>query len=670
MLVVTPAPFPDECMAGYLRRVSEANGFSDPRATKVLFSVSELAEPLTQIRHLLGKNGTWHQRIAGMTVATLLQANKLPEVDRFSCAVYQKFCPKCLSNNPYWRAAWGHVFVTQCADHEIRLMGNCSRCDARISSARSRLLYCDCGACLMDGGPFMAGIPEVQPLQNLLCAQHGITSMNSPSLVPGWPEAVQALNAASLEKLILFLGAYLDEGLSAKPRKLPLKADPAMAAETVTRAAHALAEWPASFHGLLARQTGDATVPVGLSRAYGAIYRIVYREFSGNNFAFLRTAFESFLGTRWAGRLIDRRNRSVRRSAIRRQAYLPAPVVMRRYGVSRNRIKQLSETGRVEARVVKTASGRERIEIARRSLRRLGSAARTETVAKAAERLGVAERRVRELVDAGLVAATPPRPGAVWRIPVDETERVRTRLRRRARNGALPLDALPLPSLFKFNGQRAMHAGQLVEAILAGSLPVWRGQNSGLGELLISRGAYRAWVDARDPTHSVVDAARMLGVKQQVAYHWAGCGLLPTVSGHIAGCRVREQDLRAFEREYVLAVRLARADRTSARALMARLANRAVKPVSGPGVDGGRQAIYRAADVAGVSARWAEVVARAQTARTTCPANELRRSSTGVDEIGNEGVLGVSTRGSLEGPTLIEEFLQDGRQTVGGSYEH
>ena len=99
----------------------------------------------------------------------------------------------------------------------------------------------------------------------------------------------------------------------------------------------------------------------------------------------------------------------------------------------------------------------------------------------------------------------------------------------------------------------------------------------------------------KDSSVSVDEAAKALGVKQQVGYQLARSGLLRSCRApDHAELRVRDVDLKAFKQEYVSLAELARNNKTSLKALLARML---CSPATGPTVDGGRQYFYRTADL-------------------------------------------------------------------------
>ena len=88
---------------------------------------------------------------------------------------------------------------------------------------------------------------------------------------------------------------------------------------------------------------------------------------------------------------------------------------------------------------------------------------------------------------------------------------------------------------------------------------------------------------------SIDEAAKLLVVKQQVAYHLEKVGLLQSVQTKQAGKQITKEALATFNNNYVALSVLAKKQQTSPFALFKSLK---IKPVTGPQIDGSRQYFY------------------------------------------------------------------------------
>ncbi|MEJ1979050.1 MAG: hypothetical protein WDN49_25915 [Acetobacteraceae bacterium] len=90
---------------------------------------------------------------------------------------------------------------------------------------------------------------------------------------------------------------------------------------------------------------------------------------------------------------------------------------------------------------------------------------------------------------------------------------------------------------------------------------------------------------------SVDNAAHVLGVKQEVAYHFVRRNILQ------GGSYINGEALSAFQAEYVTGTEIAVKHGLRARWVSVKLVELGVEPVCAPQVDGCRQYLFRRADL-------------------------------------------------------------------------
>ncbi|MBC9176205.1 helix-turn-helix domain-containing protein [Pseudoroseomonas ludipueritiae] len=145
--------------------------------------------------------------------------------------------------------------------------------------------------------------------------------------------------------------------------------------------------------------------------------------------------------------------------------------------------------------------------------------------------------------------------------------------------------------------RRRVELAAFVRLVLEGRLPVAVLDPAavGLKRLRFDRAALRqaAMALERRPVSGHV-AAGLLGLKREVVAHLIRRGLLRTEGGAITAA-----EFDRFRTEFVSGAELARERGTSPRKLAADLAAAGVLPVTGPGVDGGRQAFFTREELVG-----------------------------------------------------------------------
>lgn len=121
----------------------------------------------------------------------------------------------------------------------------------------------------------------------------------------------------------------------------------------------------------------------------------------------------------------------------------------------------------------------------------------------------------------------------------------------------------------------------------------------------------KQWLNARRADSvggiSVDQAARVLGLKQQVAYDLVRRGFLRSMQSDGHGHRVSLGDIEQFQESYVSLAELAHCEHRTPRAL---LRDSGVAPVTGPSIDRSRQYFFRRSDVPGSMARTPGMVAQ------------------------------------------------------------
>lgn len=135
-LMVRPRPCADESLAGYFKRLVEVNG-GVPGGERALFAGEHDGGPhLAGIRRWMKEHG--HPRVAlfGMTWQSIEMLEGHAFHGAYVLAEQSKFCPECLREAPYWRAAWEHLFIQHCPRHRVWLVGTCHKCSRVIPARR------------------------------------------------------------------------------------------------------------------------------------------------------------------------------------------------------------------------------------------------------------------------------------------------------------------------------------------------------------------------------------------------------------------------------------------------------------------------------------------------------------------------------------------------------
>lgn len=226
---------------------------------------------------------------------------------------------------------------------------------------------------------------------------------------------------------------------------------------------------------------------------------------------------------------------------------------------------------------------------------------------EAAAYLGLPRRRVRELLDTGTVVPViraGPGLAPVWVISRAQLDT----LTRDCAARSLPKRGIGSDSVVTVGTVlRAwrLSIGEfpaLLEAVRRGEIRCFSSgpDDFHFGRLFLERLSalrwHQQWQSQRSAQISIDAAARLLGVKQQVAYHLVKVKALGSEILGQGGSirRIPTTAIEAFRKTYVSLAQIARNRNTSPRAALASLA---VRPAIGPTIDGCRQYFFLRSDL-------------------------------------------------------------------------
>lgn len=595
-LPVRPRPHPGEWAYGYLVRVAEANGYESPRAlwrglgprrTGSISSVRyALRLSLAEWRFL---SGPWPRfcRVEQVLAEGLAPSDY--------CHDHLRWCPHCLAEQRFLQARWVIKLCVVCPEHKCYLRDTCTVCHQYQRPERAMLDRCLCGASLICIPPERIAEDELRLQLAFQGALAGQAQEGAPSL-----------SVAAWITLFHRAAALFDAERESRSGQIPGLHRLDLAIAVNRQLASLLAAWPAGFHRYLGDLQRRAEQPsFSLVRTFGRLYRWLYRDFEGDEFAFLREAFEDYLREHWWG-LLCRRNRRLgtRTTGSRKTAQAIAAAA----GTTPARVRQLHLAGWVEADIAAQPSGRRTWSFPASQVEPIATLiADGLTLKDAATYLQLPKHRVRELIAADMIKpllSTAGHGAATWLISRHQLDDLgRTYSERQAPVAEEVHQAyVPLVQILKAWGLEAGAFPALLHALQSGVLAAAHTrdmESTGLGGLLLPRRGVQAWLEhwrqASGRDYSITDVATILSIKAQVAYHLVRCGLLESTSSTQARvCRVSQEGIAKFEARYISLVEIAKRSGTSPKQALHRLQ---IHPVVGPAIDGCRQYFYLRSDV-------------------------------------------------------------------------
>ncbi|WP_341911004.1 TniQ family protein [Ferrovibrio terrae] len=589
-----------ESLIGFAARVSEANHFGRtlpllldagisspyiPSAATVPFDLTELSA-LTGVPRSALKNAAYWP-MARRTVN--FQGHKIPR--EFVTVEQRRACPECLQEAAYHRAIWDLSFVTICHRHRRELLSSCPSCDRRLGWKWSSLCLCECAFDFRRARKRMVRDSELAGLTTLV--QTLEPGQNGKGILPG-----VVLSPADEITLAYLMGWYAT-GRTRRPRPIRNLSASNGIPGILAAGVEVCRNWPHAFSDLLDRRLAGAIGHrgrYGFERSFGAFGNwLLYGDHSPTLQRFLKEALRAHFADH-----PELRTRTRRLEAVHSVDRMTLTEARRHLRCRVERLRPLLIAGGH----VKTGGGSGAPILVRTQL----VLNLREEINGLVDRRGIQQqlgctklltrRLIRgwDLVPSDGLAAELFRRKAWHRGRVDRLVRELERVI----DPTLPVGVLrPMTSVISELNTRGIGMARLLKSILA--------MRHVPGRLIPEKvGLARIGVDACALTRQMTgldvltlpEAAKALGVKQEVAYHLERRVLLkserrPGYKGRV----VSETELARFRNAYVIPSQLGRDVGHYQGWASDQLKAAGLKPVTGPGVDGGRQFVFWRAEV-------------------------------------------------------------------------
>ncbi|MGV8991609.1 MAG: TniQ family protein [Thiobacillus sp.] len=588
---IRPRPKPGEATLSYVIRVAQANGYGTLSQLWQAVLKGGQSGPLDSLLSKLDiTQSDWD-----LLIGPLPSYWKIPVrlAEGLSSNDYNhsliRWCPACLEEAPYLRVPWGLKLQSVCVRHQLQLADQCPVCGAHQRQGRIELVHCACGARL-SATAHESVPPEMAQLNDWLAAG----SMEGEGLGP-------RLSAAEWHRLVRYLGQFTLGTWPGRPGQVSGQHRLDRASTLIQNTVALLPDWPRHFHELIAVIRACAPDSHSLSRTFKPLYGVIYGDLPAPGYQFLRDAFEDYLHEHWWG-LVCRRNKRLRPDTVASHPSMTLKQAAQSAGTSPAVVRHLVQAALIPVDEAPLRCGRHTRSIHQREVERISAVTQGSLSLKAtAVVLALPKHRVRELVAAGIlkpVISRPAQQSAAWLFTRDEL----APLSAVAGTGHSASETVTLNRILRTWRLRKTEFPSLVQALADGALVSMAEVALPIGKIILGSEQVRSWLrEFRSQTNSGIsidEAARYLGLKQQVAYGLVAIGLLDSAAT-AAGKRIRMEHMRAFQADFVSLAELAQRQGHSPRSVLRTME---AEPVCGPSIDGSRQYFFRRQDL-GVAGR-------------------------------------------------------------------
>lgn len=604
-LLIRPDPKPDENLAGYLLRLTEANAYDSPSVILKLSGLIDSANwrsripslataqvDITPLARFIDKKPEtvggliYHPNSSSLEDVLLRVGRALVPADLMALQ-NPSICPSCLIEGLYHRQVWDIAPYTACNKHGIKLIDSCTACGQRLSWVRSKVSSCRCGS------DFKGARPLIIDEQELVISRM-VTECVETGEIAGHPLIKDMVSL----HIVLQIGYMLTKkrpwshtDIGFEYRTIHKRH------EEVGRAFAPFAQWPESFHAFLGRlirlersrfpSFGTAALMYRLSMALDRFSNTVIP--SAINHA-VKHELDIFLASDEARLLApDSKPTKPRGSGLiaRKAAIELLDVSAQDFSrLADHRLPPSQEDGRYVYK---------HVVVLKMILDRLV------TVREAGKILGISSYSLRLLVETGIVEAfRGPAIDGYRDILIDASvlDRMLAKLGARVPlSHSMRPEGISVVEYFKkYWITSTRRFPEVLQAALDGVLDVVAfDKESGLAGVYFDRASLSRLIGVEVPDRgallTVDDLVDELGLYKDVIYRLMRVGLMSFRKRRINSRRpqryVTREELARFRSQFVLPREIAVLHECNVTNLAERLMDAGVSPVSGPGIDGG-----------------------------------------------------------------------------------
>ncbi|WAH58806.1 TniQ family protein [Pseudomonas silvicola] len=557
-LAVMVYPHHDESFVGYMGRLAKANALPHTYFQQkfLLLSEEEQSGFLSKVNAPMG----WVDTIRAIIKP---RSNHDP-----MCYRSPKHCPQCMLEFGYWKHIWMFKLYNVCTSHGVQLVERCSHCQMLLCyDAFSNLRCSHCGNSFLHPSNFKkAGAID--------CWFSRLIENRISNSDPLNPTLICNLSFEDFHSAFFNLGRVVMTETSGKRIVGVVRST-----EDMTAISHACAtiafDWPWSFLEYLRKvhlKQGGRWTATG---CFDRVRHVLYHALKDHKFDFLRAEFEHYLTENWKGP-IDSKAKTLSSETVENHSWKPIAVAAKMLGIKNSRVKVFIRQGRLASNSIRYECGKVSTIINVEELRAIAAEqARVQTLTQVARRLGVNERRVRELIEAELlpVLTKKCRGENSWWLDCDSFVGKLEPLKLDSSEG----NPLPISHFVKYYLKKERSFVGLVRSILDGHLKVYSAPGAKrFSDLMIRESEYRIFLKSNFGNSikelcTQQEAAVLLGIPGRYLPFLIKTGVIETTLDGLKRPRLTMKGVRCFHRSYISTIELSKVSGSKVDDLLAKL---------------------------------------------------------------------------------------------------
>lgn len=578
-LLINPAPMHDESLVGYLHRLGECNGLWNGEVVKLFKELTD-----EQANEWLGED---IRPVSWKDIATEVRVPKF-NIQSVWSLINVKYCLVCLADEFYWRELWDLTLYTTCTMHNVNLVYNCPGCQEKCNL--KLLITKRCDKCERPVLEQFERDRQVDESRNWISAElEKRLRLRSDNNFGG----VHSLTYEQFNFLAIRVGVRAISLKYFMSLIVVSKTSRNVIPELAVAAGDILMGWPQTFHCLLTELMKQriSNITWKLSSSFGPIYNDLYISLTDQCYDFIRSEFEKYISLHWEGPLAMRNRRLSERTLLAHR-WLPYNQAARTVGLPENFLRRMRSSGDLDDREFTYSCGKTVAVVDVEEVRKL-SLVRHEplNLRETSRLLCLSRKRIEQLIDAGILTffGGCPSAGEKWLVDHNSIAALRP-LEFLKRSGD---DFLTISQIAKHYLPTSGGLVELVRAIQTGEISVFcraESETINIGKWLVSKSELvlnKILIDTslQEKGMSVANAAKILGVKEEVAYAIVRLGWLRSVTvqcSRRSAFVVTVEAIRHFKQNYILAPEIALILNTPGARVLKKLRKEGFLPVVGP----------------------------------------------------------------------------------------
>jgi len=606
-LLIVPKPKEDECITGYIFRLSYENCYDKIRwiystssllsETNKIFNLIYSTPDVVSFKELSNITNIKDDVFWQMTFYSQIKDIRAKDVPKYSRCLNTlslsrytlKYCPCCLKEDIYYKKIWNFTLYTVCSKHLCRLVNRCPSCNILIGRFQENIFKCKCGFDFVDTAPVFVEREESE-LSDLINLKMDHTIYK------------EYTNGNILYKLQLnqinFIVFYFIQHCYGT-----LKIEDAIEVNNIhdyiINTYKIFSDWPSNFHNYLNHSREKFyQKDIYIREAFGpSLYRDLIHKFykSGIGIEIIIEEFIEYLNKNWdGGHLLSRWPLPL----VKSEKFITKVKAMSEIEVSQEKFDDLIDKGYIKAKI-QLINERKRILVDIDSINKFKKKLNNSLIiSEVCLILGLKRKHVIMLINNSILKAEVLVKNA-WHIDMKMVYLLKERLDQG--NTIKGNNYISFGKSLLIFSKKGKSIIDFVKMILNENISVKKinEYDEGFNNYLYCEDQLRQYLYGNQICYSPRQLEKLLKIDRKDIYFWIKTNLLKADVNHRISL-VNESVLEEFMKKYITLGEVIRVLKKSGEKSLVYLASKEIYPISGKNIDGGRAFLFERVKVENV----------------------------------------------------------------------